>query len=74
MIRKLDQINRLVATLLAVVWAVAGLGFLWVGLLQGRWIAVILATFALGYAFLWTKVAVEGRLLNWRDILTPWRR
>lgn len=73
MVKNLKKINRVVAALLALVWAGAGTGCLVVGLVQGRWILALIAPFAIWYAFLWTKVAVRGRLLSWSQFFTPWR-
>ena len=70
---KLDSINRLVAVILALVWACAGVAGLVVAYVYGAWMAAVAAIFALWYAVLWVRVIVQARLLAWSDVATPWR-
>jgi hypothetical protein len=65
--------NRLVAVILAVVWACAGVAGFVVAFIYGRWVAALVAFFALWYAVLWIRVVVQARLLTWSDVATPWR-
>ena len=51
--------TRVVASILATIWMVAG------GL------AIVLG---LSKGLIWLRVAREGRQLAWREALTPWRR
>jgi hypothetical protein len=62
------------AVFLALAWTALGVFGLIAAFLSGRWILVFAAIFALGYAALWARVVVRGRLLTWREIATPWRR
>jgi len=70
---KLSSINRLVAVILALVWACAGVAGLVVAYVYGAWMAAVAAIFALWYAVLWVRVVVQARLLAWSDVATPWR-
>jgi hypothetical protein len=70
---KLGSINRLVAVILALVWACAGVAGLVVAYVYGAWMAAVAAIFALWYAVLWVRVVVQARLLAWSDVATPWR-
>jgi hypothetical protein len=70
---KLSSINRLVAAILALVWASAAVAGFVVAYLSGRWVVFLLALFALWYAVLWARVAVQARLLRWSEVATPWR-
>ena len=49
---KLGSINRLVAAMLALVWACAGVAGLVVAYIYGAWVAAVAAVFALWYAAL----------------------
>ena len=54
--------DRIVAAILAAIWIAAGLGALVVGLwLRPALLPVLLAPFALGYGWLWVRVARTGR-------------
>ena len=70
---KLGSINRIIATILAVVWASAGVAGLVVAYVSGRWVVLLAALFALWYAVLWVRVVVQARLLTWSEVATPWR-
>jgi hypothetical protein len=70
---KLGSINRLVAVILALVWACAGIAGLVVAYVYGRRMAAVVAFFALWYAVLWVRVVVHARLLTWSQVATPWR-
>ena len=70
---KLGSINRLVAVILALVWACAGVAGLVVAYVYGAWMAAVAAVFALWYAALWVRVVVQARLLAWSEVATPWR-
>jgi hypothetical protein len=70
---KLGSINRLVAVILALAWACAGVAGLVVAYVYGRWVAAAAAVFALWYALLWVRVVVQARLLTWSEVATPWR-
>ena len=70
---KLGSINRLVAGILALVGACAGVGGLVVAYLYGAWVAAVAAVFALWYAALWIRVVVHARLLAWSEVAMPWR-
>ena len=70
---KLGSINRLVAVILALVWACAGVPGLVAAYVYGAWMAAVAAIFALWYAALWVRVVVQARLLAWSEVATPWR-
>ncbi|HEX9276511.1 MAG TPA: hypothetical protein VGA51_08970 [Casimicrobiaceae bacterium] len=70
---KLGSINRLVAVILALVWACGGVAGLVVAYVYGAWMPAAAAIFALWYAALWVRVVVQARLLAWSEIATPWR-
>ncbi|HKU61285.1 MAG TPA: hypothetical protein VJQ44_08725 [Gemmatimonadales bacterium] len=58
--------DRIVAAILAAIWIAAGLGALVVGLwLRPALLPVLLAPFALGYGWLWVRVARTGRRQPW---------
>ena len=42
-------------------------------LLTDRWLLAVAGIFALGYALLWARVAITGRLLKRNQIATLWR-
>ena len=70
---KLGSINRLVAVILALAWACAGVGGLVVGYVYSTWVAAVAAVFALWYAALWIRVVVHARLPAWSEVAMPWR-
>jgi hypothetical protein len=70
---KLGSINGLVAVILALVWACAGVAGLVVAYVYGAWMAAVAAVFALWYAALWVRVVAQARLLAWSEVATPWR-
>jgi hypothetical protein len=61
----------MLAAMLAAIWFTAGV----TGLVIGLWLRpaiapVLVSPLALGYAWLWARVAATGRRLTWR----PWKR
>lgn len=70
---RVGSINRLVAAILALVWACAGVAGLTVAFTQGMWVAAVAGVFALWYAILWARVGIQARLLTWSEFATPWR-
>ena len=70
---KVGSISRVVAAMLALVWACAGIAGLVVACTQGLGGAGIAGIFALWYALLWARVGIRARLLTWRESATPWR-
>lgn len=70
---KFGSINRVVAAILALVWACAGVAGLTVVFSQGLWVAAVGGVFALWYAILWARVGIQARLLTWSEFATPWR-
>jgi hypothetical protein len=71
--RKLGRVSRLVAAILSLIWACAGVLGLVTALTHGRWVLMLPATFALWFSVLWTRVACRARLLTWKEVVTPWR-
>jgi hypothetical protein len=70
---KLGPINRVVAAILALVWACIGLAGVATAYVSGRWVVGVAAVFALCYAGLWVRAVARARLLTWREIALPWR-
>ncbi len=70
---RLGHVNRLVAAILAVIWAAVGIIGLVIGCVYGRWLVAAVALFALWYAVLWVRVAARVRLLRWSEAAMPWR-
>jgi hypothetical protein len=70
---KAGSISRVVAVMLALVWACAGVAGLVVAFTHGIWVAAIAGIFALWYAILWVRVGIQARLLTWSESATPWR-
>ena len=70
---KLSIVNRAIALALAVVWLGAGVVGIVFGLMHGHLLLVVLALFAISYAFLWFRVVARSRLLTWRELVVPWR-
>jgi len=70
---KLRSINRLIAAILALIWACAGVGGLVVAYVYGTGVAAVAAVLALWYAALWIRVVVHARLLAWSEVAMPWR-
>jgi len=66
-------INRLVATVLAVVWAAAGAIGVIAAFRYGHALAGVAALFAFTYAAAWALVARRARLVSWTELLRPWR-
>jgi len=69
----LSGVNRAVAVVLAFVWLGAGIAGVVAGLGRGQVVVVIAAVAALVYGLIWLRVATRGRLLSWRELVTPWR-
>jgi hypothetical protein len=63
--------GRILAAALAAIWLAAGLTALVIGLwLRPAIMPVVLSPLALGYGWLWSRVALTGRRLEW----PPWSR
>jgi len=62
----LERGGRILAAVLAAVWLAAGLTALVVGLwLRPAIVLVLLGPLALGYGWIWARVAVTGRRQEW---------
>ncbi|MEO5595540.1 MAG: hypothetical protein ABIQ97_00110, partial [Lysobacteraceae bacterium] len=70
--RPQSHVNRFAAALLAVLWACGCAMGLLATFAMHRPLAIIGAVFALAYAVMWARVAIQGRLLAWSDIAKPW--
>lgn len=70
---KLGLVSRLIAAILSLAWAGAGVAGLVVAFTHGRWVLVLPATFAIWFSVLWARVAGRARLLTWKEVVTPWR-
>jgi hypothetical protein len=63
---ELGSANRTVSGILAAVWIAAGLAGLAIGLwLRPALLPVLLSPLALGYGWLWLRVARTGRRQHW---------
>jgi hypothetical protein len=63
--------GRILAVALATIWLTAGLIALAIGLwLRPALVPVMISPLALGYGWIWARVAVTGRRQEW----PPWRR
>jgi hypothetical protein len=71
---KLTRINRIVALVLALIWLIAGTTAVVLGFMQRRLLLPALGTVAIWYGLLWLRVFREGKQLQWRDALRPWRQ
>jgi len=71
--RPVRGINRGVALVLAVVWLLAAIAGVIVGIVDGRPLMIAVAILAGWYSALWFRVVAQGRLLRWRDVAAPWR-
>lgn len=68
---ELGRGGRILAAALAAIWLVAGLTALAIGLWLRPAIApVLVSPLALGYGWIWSRVAVTGRRQEW----PPWSR
>jgi len=63
---RLGTVDRIIAGVLAVVWISAGATGLIVAWSQQQWVIGVSAVLAFGFAALWLKAALHGRLLTWR--------
>ena len=61
---ELSGVNRTVAAILAVIWIVAGVLAAILGVVQHRWLALLLSPLAVFYGLLWVRVARTGRQLR----------
>lgn len=71
---KLNMANRMVALALALIWIIAGLAVVALGLSKGRWLLLPIGTVAVWYGLMWIRVVREGRRLQRSEALRPWRR
>jgi uncharacterized membrane protein HdeD (DUF308 family) len=62
---ELNRASRTVAVVLGVIWIVAGVTAGLYGVVQRRWPALLLGPLAVGYGFMWVRVARTGRRLQW---------
>ena len=60
----LGSVNRFMAAVLVCVWSAGGLAGLAAAFLTGRWLLALAGLFARGYALLWARVSIAGRLLK----------
>ena len=71
--KTVHSINRLVAALLAIIWALVGaVGFI-VTVRSGQWWWALLGVCAFWYALVWVRVVAKARLLTWQEATMPWR-
>jgi hypothetical protein len=67
---ELGRGGRILAAALAAIWLAAGLTALAIGVwLRPAIVPVLVSPFALGYGWIWARVAVTGRRQEW----PPWR-
>lgn len=63
----LSRPARIVSGILALVWILAGVAAVGLGLPRQRWGAVLLGAIAIVYGLLWYRMARRGRLLEPRN-------
>ena len=71
--RHSTRTTQIVASLLAVAWLCAGIAAIVLAIVARRWLFALAGVGALWYGVLWVRVALEGRQLNGREALMPWR-
>lgn len=71
---KLSRTNRIVALALALIWIIAGIGAVALGLNGRRWMLLLIGMVAIWYGFVWVRVVREARKLQWSEALRAWRR
>ena len=62
--------NRLIASLLTLIWIGGGITGLWISFINKQVILFIISLLAVAYGGLWFKVAQKGRKLDWQ----VWRK
>ncbi len=72
--RQLSAVSRWIALVLAVVWLLAGVAALGIGLMRGSWLPLLGGVFALAFGVVWLRVVAQGRPLTWEEVVSPWRR
>ena len=71
--RHSKRTTQVVAGLLAVAWLCAGIAAIVLAIVARRWLFALAGIGALWYGALWVRVSLEGRQLNGREALMPWR-
>jgi len=71
--RHSKRTTQVVAGLLAVAWLCAGIAAIVLAIVARRWLFALAGVGALWYGALWVRVSLEGRQLNGREALMPWR-
>jgi hypothetical protein len=71
--RKFGPVSRLIAAILSLAWACAGVSGLVAAFAFGRWVLVLPATLAIWFSVLWVRVVRRARLLTWKEVVAPWR-
>lgn len=64
---------QIVSASLAVVWLCAGVVALVAGVVEQRWLLILVGVVALWYGVIWVHVARQGSQLTPREALMPWR-
>jgi len=71
--RHSKRTTQVVAGLLAAAWLCAGIAAIVLAIVARRWLFALAGIGALWYGALWVRVSLEGRQLNGREALMPWR-
>ena len=71
--RHSKRTTQVVAGLLAAAWLCAGIAAIVLAIVARRWLFALAGVGALWYGALWVRVSLEGRQLNGREVLMPWR-
>ena len=71
--RHSKRTTQVVAGLLAAAWLCAGIAAIVLAIVARRWLFALAGVGALWYGALWVRVSLEGRQLNGREALMPWR-
>lgn len=62
---ELGRVERVIAAVLAALWIAGGLAAFIVGLVQTRWLPILVGPVGVAYGLAWIRVARTGRYLKW---------
>ena len=64
--RNLTHTDRVIASVLAVLWLGAGLASLWIAVFHNIWTGFLLGPLAIAYGVIWMRVSYTGEKLTWQ--------
>jgi len=74
LVKPFSPADQLLAFALALLWIAAGVVGIVLGLHRGRWTALVVGIFALGYGIVWLRAARVGRRLTLAEALSLRKR